>query len=105
MFIRFKCSGGYANLSLDYQIDATTLPADLKEELLTLVNQSNVFELQPEHLNTRGTYPDELFYELEVSSDDRHQSLSLNDSSVPVELRPLLTRLQQLAIQSRQRRS
>jgi hypothetical protein len=98
MLINFKYSGGYANLQLNYWANTDNLPKEIREELLALIEKSQALKLQPQQ---GEAYPDALTYELELSTENHHQLLAFDDRTVPSQLRPLLTRLQELAISSR----
>ncbi|MHB9072824.1 MAG: protealysin inhibitor emfourin [Desulfobaccales bacterium] len=99
MHIHFECFGGFANLRLTFTADTDDLPPQLAEELLGLVDASGVFNIKPSEV-TSGSHgpPDVLLYQLSLSDAGRVQSLVLNDVTVPVTLRPLLTFLQTLAL-------
>jgi hypothetical protein len=102
MRIDFECSGGYVPLHLTYHADTDDLPQVLAEELLELVESSGVFDLQPSEVAPTSTGPpDVILYQLSVSDGGRKTSLSVNDVTAPAELRPLLGRLRQLALEQR----
>jgi hypothetical protein len=104
MLIDFEFSGGFANLRFKYNVDTDTLPPQLAEELLRLVDDSGVFSIQPGEV-APGSHgpPDVLSYRLSLSGSGGTQSLVMNDVTVPVRLRPLLTFLQKLAIEQKQK--
>jgi hypothetical protein len=98
MRINFSCSGGYANLQLNYHADTDELPEELAQELKSLVDRAGVFDFQPPP--APRSFPDAISYQLQVSEDGRSRSLSVNDATAGP-LLPLLTRLRQLAIEQR----
>lgn len=99
MRINFECSGGYVGLNLKYQVDTNELPPKLADELLKLVESSNVFNLQPSEVAPKEAGPPDVFsYRLTLYSGDKKISLSLNDITAPDSLRPLLSFLQELAL-------
>lgn len=103
MQIDFESSGGYANLRLTYRGNTDELPQELAEELLRLVENSSVFQLQQSEVAPKSAGPpDVFFYRLSLHEGSRQISLSFNDFTAPVSLRPLLARLRQLAIEQRQ---
>jgi hypothetical protein len=104
MRIDFECSGGFANLQLTFSVDTDGLPPQLAEELLRLIDDSGVFNIQPDKVapESHGP-PDALLYRLSLSGSGRTQSLAMNDVTVPVTLRPLLTFLQTLAWEQKQK--
>lgn len=102
MKIRFKSSGGYANLQLSYNVDTNHISAQRAQELFSLIDSARVFELETsDEASTRDGPPDVLFYELSIEDENRNTSLAYNDMTVPDGLRPLLIRLQELAIEQR----
>lgn len=104
MRIDFESSGGYANLQLEYNTDTDALPAQLSEELEGLVASSGIRDLSAtEFANARSNRPDVISYQLTLTEDGARKSFNLDDVTAPPSLRPLLSRLYQLAIQSRQR--
>lgn len=102
MQIDFESSGGYANLRLTYRADTNELPQELAEELLSLVENSSVFQLQQSEVAPKSAGPPDVFlYQLSLHEGSRQISLSFNDVTAPASLRPLLARLRQLAIEQR----
>lgn len=102
MKIHYKGSGGIINLQLEYHADTDELDQDLAEDLLDLVESANAFEIQPSDIApTSDGPPDVFYYELQLSDPGRQISLTCNDVTAPVELRPLLARLQELAMEQR----
>jgi len=98
MLIDFECSGGYAGLQLAYHADTDELPEKVRDELLSLVKDSGVFDMKPDRLSRQqAAYPDAMNYRLSLSEGGREISLLLDDAAVPESLRPLLSRLQDLA--------
>ncbi len=99
MLIDFECSGGYAGLRLSYHADTGKLPEKVGDELLSLVKSSGVFDMRPDRPPREpAARPDALNYRLSLSEGGREISLSLDDADVPASLRPLLSRLQELAL-------
>lgn len=104
MRIHYECSGGFINLQLEYHVDTADLNQELAEELLKLVESSNVFDIQPSEVAPMSDGPpDVFFYQLSLSEGGKQISLSCNDVTAPVELRPLLARLQELALDQRRK--
>lgn len=104
MQINYEVSGGYANLHLIYRANTDNLPLDLAEELRGLVESSGVFDIDPDDLTSpAGGPPDVLSYRLSVLDGQRRAALAFTDVTAPPRLRPLLTRLQQLAVAQRRR--
>jgi hypothetical protein len=102
MRINFECSGGFANLLLTYCANTDELSEELSQELLSLIDNSGVFNLIPSQVApTSHGSPDVFFYQLTVNNGNRSISLSCNDITAPPALRPLLTRLQELSFNQR----
>jgi hypothetical protein len=100
MHIRFECSGGYLNLLLKYQADTDELPAELADELVSLVESCGFFSFQQSP--DSPAFPDMISYSLFISDGNRSRSLSVNDASAG-SLHPLLGRLRQLALEEHQK--
>ena len=99
MQIDFECSGGLANLQLRYHADTAALPRELAEELLRLVESSQVFDLREGALAPKSAGPPDVFiYRLSLQEGARKKSLSCNDVSAPASLHPLLALLRKLAL-------
>jgi hypothetical protein len=96
MQIHFSQSGGYANRRLTYTADTTTLPPDLAQELSTLVTTSGLWDMPPP--DPAPPLPDLITYTVTLQDGDRQLTRSLTDMTVPDTLRPLLTRLAELAV-------
>jgi hypothetical protein len=98
MRIDFECSGGFAALQLAYHSDTDELPTEVAEEISRLVESSGFFDLQQGEVTPM---PDVISYRLSLSQGDKKKSLSFNDITAPVELRPLLALLRKLAMEQR----
>lgn len=104
MRIHYESAGGFINLNLEYHVDTAELNQDLAEELMNLVETSKVFSINPSDVAPKSNGPpDVIFYQLSISDEGRQISLSCNDVTAPIELRPLLARLQELAMDQRRR--
>lgn len=102
MHIDFECSGGFANLQLTYHADTNEMPQELAEEILGLVESSEVFNIQAGTITPTSTGPpDVFFYRFSLSEGSRTQSLSFNDVTAPTTLQPLLALLRKLALNQR----
>ncbi len=100
MVIDFICSGGFANLRLDYRANTDELPMGITKEILRLTGSSGIFDIQPNQITPSSVGPpDTILYQLTLTDGDRKTSLNFNDVTAPTELRPLLELLQKLAIQ------
>jgi hypothetical protein len=105
MQIDFASSGGVANRELEYRVDTGTLPAAPALELERLVESSGAFELKQQDINPNVTVgrADVITYRLSLSDGTRDTTLWLNDLTAPASIRPLLARLQELALEQKGR--
>ncbi len=104
MHIDFQSSGGYANIELKYVENTDDLPKAIAEEIFNLVTNSGFFEIsQSEIAPNSSRVRDALVYRLTINYSGRAKTLSFNDATAPTRLRPLLTRLQQLAINKKRK--
>lgn len=98
MLIDFESSGGYANIKLTYHVNTDTLPEEVANKLLQLVESSRIFDLQEKEATpSLPGPPDVLHYKLAIHDGKRGISLSFNDITVPDSLLPLISLLQDLA--------
>ena len=94
--IEFERSGGFAGISLGTSVDTSQLSPDEAremEELLAKVNFSAPRELPMRA--SRGA--DRFQYNLTVTRGGQTQTVSIGESEVTPELRPLLDRLTDMA--------
>ena len=107
MHIDFESSGGFANLQLSYRADTETLPPKQAEELLKLVKSSGVFDVQQNDIKPKTTNgpADVLSYRLSLSDGNRQKTLSVNDVTAPVSIRPLIALLRKLALEQKSRKN
>ena len=106
MQIDFASSGGVANIELTYQADTTTMPESQAKELESLIETSNVFEIQQEDTNTNAAIgrADVISYRLTVSDGDKQTTLWMNDVTAPASVRPLLGFLRKLSMEQKRKR-
>jgi hypothetical protein len=98
MHIDFESSGGYANIKLTYHGNTDTLPEEVANKLIQLVESSRIFDLkEKEGIPNLSGPPDVLHYKLMVHEGNRSISLAFNDITAPESLLPLITFLQELA--------
>jgi hypothetical protein len=98
MHIDFESSGGYANIKLTYYGNTNTLPEEIANKLIQLVESSKIFDLKEKEVTpSLPGPPDVLHYKLTIHEGNRRISLSFNDITVPDSLLPLITLLQELA--------
>ncbi len=99
MNIDFEREGGYAPLRLKYRANTEELPRDVAEKILDLIDRSGILELKQEDIQSPAKYPDVFSYRITLSEDGGGKSLTFNDITAPDSLRPLLTFLQELALE------
>jgi hypothetical protein len=103
MYLEYESSGGFANLRLGYRADTDSLPPAVAKELVALVHASGALELQQQDIASHALgLPDVLSYRLALHDGEKKNTLLFNDVTAPVSLRPLLLRLQALALDQRQ---
>ena len=103
MKIDFATSGGVVNHELTYHGDTDTMPAEQAQELAQLIENSGVFDIKQDDLNTNAAIgrADVISYRITVSDDHRQNTLWMNDITAPASVRPLLAFLRKLAIQQK----
>jgi hypothetical protein len=102
MLIEFECSGGYANLRLRYRANTDELPPEVATDLRQLVDRSGIMGLRAAELAPKSPGPpDALHYRVTISQAGAVQSVEVSDITAPSALRPLLARLQELALEHR----
>ncbi len=101
MVIRFKSSGGFANIMRECEIDTDNLPETEAGRIIDLVGNSGIMELnQADMFNGSHGPPDVVHYTISISESDRSVSVSLefHDANMPEALRPLVSCLGELAL-------
>ena len=102
MIIDFECSGGYANLRLHYRANVEELPPEVAADLRQLIERTGIMGLKPAELAPKSPGPpDALRYRITISQAGAVQSLEMSDITAPSALRPLLARLQELAVEQK----
>lgn len=102
MIIEYECSGGYANLRLRYRANVEELPPEVAADLRQLVERTGIMSMKATELAPKSPGPpDVLRYRITISHAGALQSLEMSDITVPPGLRPLLVRLQELAVKQK----
>jgi hypothetical protein len=96
MRIEFVRSGGFAGILLSARIDLEKLPPDESAILELRINEANFFNL-PEQIKPALPMPDGFEYQVTVSSPQRTHTVTVSESLVTDQLRPLLEYLTDLA--------
>jgi hypothetical protein len=94
--IDLERSGGFAGTSLKASVDTSRLPADEAGTIAGLVDRVD-FDALAAGTGAPARAPDRFQYDLVVRRGKRRHALSLGESQVPPELRPLLDHLVALA--------
>jgi len=105
MQIDFSSSGGFANLHLNYRAETKDLPEKQAKELVSLVENSGVFDLEQDDLapGAAAGPADVISYRLSLSDGARQTTLWLTDVNAPASVRPLLSYLRKLAVEQKQK--
>jgi len=106
MEIKFSCSGGFTNIHLEYQTDISQLPDDVAQELIRLIEDTNIFDDSVIHQESVDQmFPDAISYQLQLTQELHTTEIVCSDANAPDELRPLLARLRRLAITEKRKGS
>ncbi|MGG4266595.1 protealysin inhibitor emfourin [Peribacillus simplex] len=100
MHIQFSCTGGFANLDLNFQIDTDELPEGKHEELQNLMKTADLPNAA-ESKKVKAQGFDAFSYQLDIVDEKKKQSFSFTDITAPEEVRPLLDYLRNLAIEKK----
>lgn len=98
--ILFERSGGFMGRKVNLDIDVNDLSEEQATLLHELLDEADFFDF-PEDLR-RTPAPDEFSYLITVETGKRRHSVRVSDTSIPEDLRPLLTELNQLLYQKKQ---
>jgi hypothetical protein len=92
MKIRYKRSGGFANISSTVELDSAKLPQKKAKELKSLVNKAKFFQ-QPADVMKPSHAADDFEHEVEISDGARSHTVRRLDSQSTKELIRLFDRL------------
>jgi hypothetical protein len=95
--IELERSGGFAGLSLKASVDTSQLPPGEAARIAELVDRVDFDALAARASEATHRAPDRFQYDLVVSQGGRRHELSLGESAVTPELRPLLDYLMTMA--------
>jgi hypothetical protein len=94
--IELDRSGGVAGISLHAAVDTIALPPEQGREIAELVGRVD-FATLADQTGSAGSAPsrgaDRFQYDLTVQLGDQRYRVSLPESAVPAELKPLLSRM------------
>lgn len=88
-------SGGFAGITTHAEIDTSTLPAEQAHEVAELLSRVDLAALAARSADQQspGRGADRFHYDVSVHHGDQRYELSLPESAVTPELKPLLTRV------------
>src|ERR1044071_7570749 len=88
MRIRFERTGGFANVPLKADLDASEMPPERAQELKKLVEEARPFD-QPAQPSSTPTTPDDLQYKMTIEHEGRTHTIRTGDAAAPDELKLL----------------
>ncbi len=100
MQIEFIRSGGFAGIRLTANLDTGQMPAEQASTLQNLVTQAGFFNL-PDRIVSQSPGVDRYVYSLTVSAEQGKHTVTVSETVVPDQLRPLLDYLTNLAMTAR----
>jgi len=89
MKIQFERRGGFAGIRKDTKLDTDSIPSNVAEELLELIEKADFFNL-PEKFPAPKKGADYFQYRLTVEKEGKKHTVEVSDPAVPATLRPLL---------------
>jgi hypothetical protein len=89
MKIQFERRGGFAGIRKDTKLDTDSIPSNVAEELLELIDKADFFNL-PEKFPAPKKGADYFMYRLAIEKDGEKHTIEVSDPAVPEGLRPLL---------------
>ncbi|MDX2231245.1 MAG: protealysin inhibitor emfourin [Leptolyngbyaceae cyanobacterium bins.349] len=99
MRISFERSGGFAGMMMTVSIDTAKLGPSEATQVKSMVEAANFFQL-PEAIAS-SAQPDRFQYHLTVAEPQRKHSVTVSESCLPGNLRPLVDWLMDAARHSR----
>ena len=88
MKVFFERSGGFMGVPRQVSIDSDSNSPDTKEKLTRLIESSRFFDMPP-RIDATG-HPDSFQYKIIVEEGERKHSVTLDEASMPNELKPLV---------------
>ncbi|MBE9213482.1 hypothetical protein IQ247_12520 [Plectonema cf. radiosum LEGE 06105] len=90
MLISLERSGGFTGIGKVITIDTTKIPQHQAEQLPILLESANFFHL-PTYIAADSTPNRDRFqYTITVEDEDKQHSITIEESSIPGTLRPLI---------------
>jgi hypothetical protein len=89
MRVYLERTGGFAGMSKTTKVDTTAIPQDTAKKLPQLLQESNFYNL-PDYIDSESSKPDSFYYRLTVEDNGQSHTVSVGESSVPSNLKPLI---------------
>ncbi len=89
MLISLERSGGFAGISKVIEIDSANLPQNQAEQLPMLLESANFFNL-PAYIADESKQRDRFQYTLTIEDKNKQHTVTVNESSIPETLKPLI---------------
>lgn len=96
MYIKFERTGGFTGVSLQTDIESSSLLEEQADKLEQLIHETQFFNL-PERLEAPQDEADRFCYRIFVDDGYQQHAVEAGESAVPDELWPLLQWLTRLA--------
>ena len=87
MHIVFQRSGGFAGITINFEVNTESLPPEEARQICEWVESAKFFEL-PEVLNSSGA--DQLQYKISVEKDGKTHTVEIDERAMPASLSPLV---------------
>lgn len=88
MQVSLERSGGFAGIPISITVDTATLPPDQASHLCHLVERADFFALPTNFVSP--AQPDRFQYKVSVQEGDRQHTVTVRESSIPANLKPLI---------------
>ena len=95
MKISFERSGGFAGMIISVAIDTDNLSPEIANQIQSWIEQSGFFQL-PAHI-TAASQPDRFHYQVTVTENKRKHTVTVGESAMPSNLKPLMDWLMETA--------
>lgn len=92
--ITFKRSGGFVGTGMKFQLNLNELPDNNARHLIHLIENAEFFNI-PENLIVKFN-PDEYQYMITIDAGIVSHTVRMNDTTMPISLRPLVDELSTL---------
>lgn len=89
MRVYLERTGGFAGMSRTTKVDTTAIPQDTAKQLPQLLQDSDFYNL-PDYIDSSSPKPDSFYYRLTVENNGQTHTVSVGESAVPNNLKPLI---------------